>query len=876
MLLPRILVLLVIVTLTQACIAAPAAESVATSPLDSYRASAEMGDMDAVYKLAQAYRFGTDGVDIDYAQALDYFRLGLRNQPDREEFRVELWEMYQQGGDAVAEARKQAESLLLRDAGNNQKAHDYYALYLINWNSPKVRRIYQAKAAELGHSVAAYHAAHHYRYGWSVESDLLKAIYFYELAAKKGHSYSQDALKELSTDPQVIEHYTPKDIARFKNYRKNYRAEARAAAVANLKLVKEAYDRGDESRANAILDEGLAKWRARSTDKEDYTLSTANQLPVRADRSRITHRLDWVEEDDFICANTMSAMEYLAQERLAVGDWESAMFYAAWMERWIQHIEASGQKPKRNFPGYHAVVHEDAYFTRANVFAALGLIEEEAEDYEFILGKAYKNYKWRGYQRATYKLAGIRLQQGRGDEIDLLSLEANEAKVKSNRFVESHEWQFSKLVRARVSAQREDPSLGFALVDEVLAATSERTLPLLRLEALLVAAELTMDAENYDQVEPWLVEALTWARSQGLLLEELRVYELYVRYLIATENYELALEVQQRILELIDTLNLTPRETEALIQLAQIYSLLNDRESALAVVDHLGRGKFDPSWLVTLDSKPTDSVAVSEQRGSISLQPLRMVSAPITETGQTIFTLSNPTPQSLNLQMQIKSKQFSVVTTTPTVDYISFELAHKVSDEARVAALSYTIPSDSQVPILVSATGMDLLVEDAEVQLSVNTVNQELVSNWSLQTDAGETTVAIVDAAHLIDNPFYLVPVYHQLSARGIESALIALRAIASEPTRIEAYNIDGSLIFVDAEGNGSLADPGDLIGGTTMYELYPILHWDGADLPIEFRYQPLERTSGAHVEIRIETRNTDKHTDWSTNVIDWLEISKK
>jgi len=431
-------------------------------------------------------------------------------------------------------------------------------------------------------------------------------------------------------------------------------------------------------------------------------------------------------------------------------------------------------------------------------------------------------------------------------------------------------------VRARVSAQREDPSLGFALVDEVLAATSERTLPLLRLEALLVAAELTMDAENYDQVEPWLVEALTWARSQGLLLEELRVYELYVRYLIATENYELALEVQQRILELIDTLNLTPRETEALIQLAQIYSLLNDRESALAVVDHLGRGKFDPSWLVTLDSKPTDSVAVSEQRGSISLQPLRMVSAPITETGQTIFTLSNPTPQSLNLQMQIKSKQFSVVTTTPTVDYISFELAHKVSDEARVAALSYTIPSDSQVPILVSATGMDLLVEDAEVQLSVNTVNQELVSNWSLQTDAGETTVAIVDAAHLIDNPFYLVPVYHQLSARGIESALIALRAIASEPTRIEAYNIDGSLIFVDAEGNGSLADPGDLIGGTTMYELYPILHWDGADLPIEFRYQPLERTSGAHVEIRIETRNTDKHTDWSTNVIDWLEISKK
>ena len=60
------------------------------------------------------------------------------------------------------------------------------------------------------------------------------------------------------------------------------------------------------------------------------------------------------------------------------------------------------------------------------------------------------------------------------------------------------------------------------------------------------------------------------------------------------------------------------------------------------------------------------------------------------------------------------------------------------------------------------------------------------------------------------------------------------------------------------------------------MQGLYPTLEWTGSDIPIEFRYQPLHRKSGGHVEIQIETRNDSESTDWTTNVIDWLEISDK
>lgn len=940
----------------------------AVNSLDRYRMLAEAGDINAVFQLAQAYRFGTHGLAVDYAQALEYFRLGLKHSPNRKDLRTGIYQMHQGEGEAVAAARKQAEATLLRDAEMNHDADAYYALYLINWKAPKIRQIYQAKAAELGHVMAAYHAAHHYRYGWSVKSDLIKAIYFYEIAAKKGHRHSMDALKELSTDPKVVDYYSQEDISRFANYSEVHLSQSNAAAVANMKLAKEAYDLGDEAQAIEILNEGLANWRKRSDDfkytsriwwegqtqagryelewslflykwlcvtynasdrhtytrigaavhvaeryvslgrygmmrqvcgdlkkhmheqdgidvdaysqavrfNDDYSLFTSNPLPVHIKYDAVTHRKDLLSKDDLISANTMSAVKYLAQERLAVGDWESALLYADWMHRWIQYIEVSGQKPKRTFPGYHFVVDESAYFIRASVFAGLGLIEEEAQVYELVLKKKYRDSQSRGCLESKYKLAALRVKQGRFDEIDLEDLAENEATIKANQYFESHQWQFSKLVRARVIAAREDFTTGLALVDEVLTATTEQTLPLLRLEALLTACDLSMDQNNYTPVQTWLMEALTWARSQGLLLEELRVYECYVHYLMATGDYQLALEMQQRILELITALNLSPRETEAWRQLAQIYVLLNDRESALAVVDRVGRSLFEPKWLALLEASDSSAPTVAADWGLIGLQPLRMVSAPIVSDGQTIFTISNPTPQSANLQVQIESERFSIVDATSSDDYIAFKLSNAISDKPRGTKLSYTLLADSQVPILISASGVDQLLEDTEIQLSVYTVNQKLESHWLMQAYAGATDVAIVDAAHLIDNPFYLVPVYHQLSAKDLGATTVALRAIASEPTRIEAYAIDGSLIFVDAEGNGSLADSGDLIGGTNMHGLYPTLEWKGSDIPIEFRYQPLHRKSGEHVEIQIETCNDKDSTDWTTNVIDWLEIGDK
>lgn len=930
------------------------------------------GDFDANIWLARAYRYGEQGVEIDYDKALKHYMAVSILHPYHATSRVEIFQMYQADVVGMDAIRKQAELALLKEAEANQNAHAYYTLFLINWDKPELRRVYQFKAADLGHSVAAYMAGHHYQYGWSVDKDLFQAISFYEIAAKNDHTYSMDILKELSTDPRVLKHFSEEDISRISNYFKLYKASAEQAAVEDLALAKAAFEQGDEAQADAFLDAGVQRWRARTpvantyhyksriwwegqtqtgrselewsrylyswlcknydadekmtynrigaaghlaerhaslghlgllrevcgklqehmlaqdgidvglylekaTLQEDYTFTSGTTFPVYAEVDKITHRRELVRKNDLICANTMSAMEYLAQDRLAVGDWESALFYANWMEQWIKHIERTHETPERVFPGYHAVVHEDGLFAKANIFEVLGLFEHQIQAYQMIIDEEYQSYKSRGYQRATYKLADVLLRQGRVNELDLVALEENEEKVKANKFVESHEWQFSKLIRAKALSEIRGYSEGVSLVDEVLTFTAENDLPFLRLEALLVASEIAMNEDKYEHVEDLLVEALSWSRGQGLLLEELRIYRLYVRYLIAVGDYERALEMQLRIIERLDALNLKPRRESALLQLAKIYTLLGDIDSGWLVIDELSDSRLFKDWLTTV-SLPQQQQSVGSSAPlveQVGLQPIGIVSAPVRTEGRVIFTLSNPAQVEQHVELVLTAPHFELNSVSSVEDYIAYDLRFVEDEMLRSKVSEYTISRGSQVPVIISASGLDELRQDFHIELSVKATERSLSSRWDIESSATEAAVSIVDAARLMENPFYTVPVYHHLSGAGTKAFSMAIRAQASVPTRIEAYHTNGELIFVDAEGNGSLADPGDIIGALNLFELYPVLEWQGEDLPIEFRYHPLGKVPTSRVEIQIETHSQNADADWEVNVIDWLETSK-
>ncbi|HKK18704.1 MAG TPA: SEL1-like repeat protein [Opitutales bacterium] len=632
-----------------------------------------------------------------------------------------------------------------------------------------------------------------------------------------------------------------------------------------------------EIKSQILAQEGVDVDAVRGNSRIDsnYAFSSA-AMPVRLDYDRVSHRKGWRDRNELLSANTFDGLHKLSQERLSVGDWESSLFYADWMRHWILHIERSGEKPARTFSGYHAAIDEMAHFSKADVFVALGLFERAAEAYRHIIEREHDHYGYGGSGRqcAAYELARLQIRHGLEVSLSAAELEALEAKVRENKFLSSHEWQFVRLVRGRLLASEGESAAGIDLVGDVLDHTLDRELPLLRLEALLTAAEIRLDAGMSDGCEAWLQEALTWARSQGLLIEELRVYRQYVRYLIVTGQYELALEMQQRVLELIDALNLSPRRDMADLRLAEIYALLGRASAAEALLAQIK----DPALVGAVAEirgrfASEGGGSASQNAGVLDLQPLRIVSAPLAEQTRAVFMLTNLSPETVAFDLDLSARALELATDSVTEMYLAFDFQAVGTGESSRRSVSATIAGSSQLPIQLSVPRLGDL-EDYRVRIGVRAEGQarSLESEWMIDLEAGTAPVAVVDAAYIRENPFYLASVYHHIARRADAVGKTALRAVASEPTRVEAYDEAGKLLFVDAEGNGSFADSGDLVASEDVYGLNPVLAFDRDERQIEFRYQPLDRTDAARVDIRIETHGMSNDDSWEASAVDWLE----
>ena len=575
----------------------------------------------------------------------------------------------------------------------------------------------------------------------------------------------------------------------------------------------------------------------------------------------------------------MTALADLATERLSVGDWRSVLFFAEWIKRWNRHIASTGASPGRSYPGCIPELDQIAVELRANAFAALGLPDLESSALLEIIGKDIQNdYGGRHLHEASYRLAGLRVDQGRAREVNLDSLAALEERIRKNSYVPSHTWQFAKLVRARVLAEVATHDAAIALVREVLAGASERELPLLRLEALLTSADLELKAGDTGEVAARLEEALGWARGQGLLLQELRIHELYVRYLIATGQHARALEMQRRVLELIDALNLVPRRERALLRLAEIHALLDEVSAARSLLadvkDPALRGE---AAAIAARLTPGEGKGAGRAAGgslAIDLQPLVIRSVPRDDAAEAVFILTNPNPEDRRVEVTFESRTFTLAELEDPEGEVVVDCDASAGPGDRLLPIKAVVPGAGQLPISLVASGLAVAGGEASVRLKVNVADSPAVlkSEWEIDNDGKVDVVAVLDAARLRNNAFCLVPVFHHIAGSEGRFPSVVLRMVASEPTRIEGFAPDGKLLFVDAQGNGSFQDPGDLIATASDLDLCPVVKVGEAGYRIALRYAPESRCANGRVEIRIETKEVEDGADWKTDAVDWLE----
>ena len=436
----------------------------------------------------------------------------------------------------------------------------------------------------------------------------------------------------------------------------------------------------------------------------------------------------------------------------------------------------------------------------------------------------------------------------------------------------------AKLVRARVLAEVATHDAAIALVREVLAGASERELPLLRLEALLTSADLELKAGDTGEVAARLEEALGWARGQGLLLQELRIHELYVRYLIATGQHAKALEMQRRVLELIDALNLVPRRERALLRLAEIHALLDEVSAARSLLadvkDPALRGE---AAAIAARLTPGEGKGAGRAAGgslAIDLQPLVIRSVPRDDAAEAVFILTNPNPEDRRVEVTFESRTFVLAELEDAEGEVVVDCDASAGPGDRLLPIKAVVPGAGQLPISLVASGLAVAGGEASVRLKVNVADSPAVlkSEWEIDNDGKVDVVAVLDAARLRNNAFCLVPVFHHIAGSEGRFPSVVLRMVASEPTRIEGFAPDGKLLFVDAQGNGSFQDPGDLIATASDLDLCPVVKVGEAGYRIALRYAPESRCANGRVEIRIETKEVEDGADWKTDAVDWLE----
>jgi hypothetical protein len=134
---------------------------------------------------------------------------------------------------------------------------------------------------------------------------------------------------------------------------------------------------------------------------------------------------------------------------------------------------------------------------------------------------------------------------------------------------------------------------------------------------------------------------------------------------------------------------------------------------------------------------------------------------------------------------------------------------------------------------------LELVVEKELTQVSTNMTHVGVEwtgafstnSVWEYNTGEKAFETAIVNASYEQENPFFCSVFYHEIFYRGAGPATKNFKVQASSPLRIEIRDLDEKrCLAIDANGNGSFGDKGDILYEDADMDMYPDLAFSETD----------------------------------------------
>lgn len=491
------------------------------------------------------------------------------------------------------------------------------------------------------------------------------------------------------------------------------------------------------------------------------------------------------------------------------GKWQESLEWLVWLNDWTSNRQKGGPGSPSKGDLWHASASgiADKLFELGFWEQALA-IHEDALKYE--INGGYEGKSIVRHQMSCLNLKRLIGQPMPKDSIDQARAYVDRAAGNIYEKLTSVQSYQANLGELLIHVGR--TSEGEALLNELAAAGSR--------SARITRVKHWVKTGLVAGVEAELLALLKESREGGRKMEEIVFYRLYADFLEQQSRLNDALRIRRELVRLCQSFDIFTHLPVEMAKLASLLNRLGIWEESLSISNQ-ARELLGKGGIPKLLSSQTLGILNGNKRGEtieeekdlairVDFQPLQSVVIPLKGAlWVSHITLANPskTPRSGTLRATGLPVRFQQV--DREVDLLATLGANDGDAELKVAI----DPANYKIIALNAASDFE---GHGKLSLSWTPDHGDYIaeSHIVLEEAIGGTTKAIIQAGGYKLNPYYGIPVYHHyLDTEKAESSQ-PLRFVSSETARIEIYGMDGTPIAIDAQGNGSLRDPGDELFG--------------------------------------------------------------
>lgn len=589
---------------------------------------------------------------------------------------------------------------------------------------------------------------------------------------------------------------------------------------------------------------------------------------------------------NFFYYPTIYGIRFVSDTAMRSGDWKKAAELSAWCIRYANQYLSSQTLMIEEI---NLQCLYESYKTLSDLALLHGYPDEAARFMEEYLECSKAFYEKYTNQRcdllhAKLDLAVIQILTGELPD-NVLEMAAEAAEL-----MESN-WYYGRMLnmgghlnKARILYALNQPEAAWEIVDGLMAKVADDANPQYWLTMLDTAIDLALaDGAVRSELEDWLILALDNARQMGNKFKELPLYEKYARFLFLKGRYSEAVQIQQEAVRLAMAMNLPKRQADNSTVLADMKQNLGSEDSVVEDTSDQQVVAAHPNSAVSETERP-DAVVIDlgtitsahpvEMPIAVDIQPRASLSSSLKGQGAYgRFYVYNPaaTAQSGTLRL------------IGPIDRIKWEDGRRLSVGScpvfKDTEWSQEIRLAAGTSCIIDITGLP----DSDTEEAVYTCQCQWIPNgdesavvsgiWEYQTSETEKRTAVIDAHELQDNPFYLIPIHHMIQRLDIaEEQIVDFSVEASSPARIESYDAySGTLLSVDANGDGDFQDGGDMVSGDSNGNNWPDLTFKKRQRlsSLVLYVQPGAKNVNDDTELTVRIRTED---GWQTDAVDVIK----